>query len=130
LPKWRKNRHTNAHVDTLPRINIIDENCTGCTLCVQDCPYNALEMVQRKDKSPHQLIAIADQSMCTSCGICIGSYRDDAITLGEVPPKQLWEFVKEGLRRTQSAVHDRKVKVVITCERHAATDAQPYLLCN
>ncbi|MCP5096619.1 MAG: hydrogenase iron-sulfur subunit [Chloroflexi bacterium] len=127
LPRWRKRRANGIPVE-VARVNIIDEKCTGCTLCVQDCPYKALEMVERQDDSSHKLIAIADQSMCTSCGICIGSCRDDAITMGDVPPELLWESVAAQLSFAQAKVPDGKVKVVLTCERHAVNGARPFLL--
>lgn len=51
--------------------------CTGCELCVVDCPYHALAMVEVGDRS----IAQVDASACVACGICIGSCVFDAIAL-------------------------------------------------
>lgn len=51
--------------------------CTGCELCVLDCPYRALTMVEVGDRS----IAEVDASACVACGICIGSCVFDAIAL-------------------------------------------------
>lgn len=51
--------------------------CTGCELCVVDCPYHALTMVEMGERS----IAEVDESSCVACGICIGSCVFDAIAL-------------------------------------------------
>jgi ferredoxin/mono/diheme cytochrome c family protein len=51
--------------------------CTGCELCVVDCPYYALKMVEVAERR----IAEVDASACVACGICVGSCVFDAIAL-------------------------------------------------
>jgi len=46
--------------------------CTGCNQCPQDCPWEAITMVEREDDRP-TLVARVDPSRCVSCGICAGS---------------------------------------------------------
>jgi ferredoxin len=46
--------------------------CTGCNQCPQDCPWEAITMVQRDDDRP-TLVARVDPRLCVSCGICAGS---------------------------------------------------------
>lgn len=58
-------------------IKIDPDACTGCELCVVDCPYKALRMVEIDDRS----IAEVDAGACVACGICIGSCVFDAIDL-------------------------------------------------
>jgi len=53
------------------------EDCTGCELCVIDCPYKALSMVEIDGRS----IAEVDAKTCVACGICVGSCVFDAIEL-------------------------------------------------
>lgn len=62
-----------------PPIAVISETaCTGCELCVFDCPYLALSMTQ--DGS----LAVVDAGRCVGCGICLGSCAFGAISgLGE-----------------------------------------------
>jgi len=56
-----------------PSPSTVDEDiCTGCTHCATDCPYGAIEMVQRTDGRP-TLIARVDAALCVSCGICAAS---------------------------------------------------------
>ncbi len=112
----------------LPRVRVIDEKCTGCTRCALDCPYKALAMVEREDNGQHKFLAVADQDKCVSCGICIGSCDDLAITLGETPPELIWETVSDRLKRLQAIAPDvHQVKIVFTCERFAAQSARAYL---
>ncbi|HPE12610.1 MAG: hydrogenase iron-sulfur subunit [Gemmatimonadetes bacterium] len=46
--------------------------CTGCNQCPQDCPWEAITMVERDDDRP-TLVARVDPTRCVSCGICAGS---------------------------------------------------------
>jgi ferredoxin/coenzyme F420-reducing hydrogenase delta subunit len=46
--------------------------CTGCNQCVQDCPWEAITMIERDDGRP-TLLAQVNPDRCVSCGICAGS---------------------------------------------------------
>jgi ferredoxin/coenzyme F420-reducing hydrogenase delta subunit len=53
---------------------VIDlDHCNGCGRCVEDCPYEALQLVPRTDGQPYVVEAIVDPDKCVSCGICTGS---------------------------------------------------------
>jgi len=49
------------------------DNCNGCTRCVTDCPFRAVNMRQRTDGAPFKEEAVVDPDMCVSCGICVGA---------------------------------------------------------
>ena len=54
----------------MSEIKIIAEKCIGCKLCVSACPFNAIEV---KDKKA----MILDN--CTLCGACVSSCKFEAI---------------------------------------------------
>ena len=86
-------------------ITIDPDACTGCELCVVDCPYKALTMVDVGDRS----IAEVDAEACVACGICIGSCVFDAIDLpGATIPA---EIDVEGRH------------VVLACQRHGRLES-------
>ncbi|MFB6319882.1 NADH-ubiquinone oxidoreductase-F iron-sulfur binding region domain-containing protein [Saccharicrinis sp. FJH54] len=53
---------------------VIDENCTGCTLCARNCPTDAIE---GEKKGLHYII----QDKCIQCGMCFSKCKFDAIKL-------------------------------------------------
>lgn len=83
---------TRPKLSALPAPAVVNERtCTGCVQCVHDCPYDAIEMVDRTDGREGQ-VARVRTPLCTSCGICIGSCPPMAIgALGVTGRDQLAE---------------------------------------
>ena len=54
-------------------LNIIKNKCTGCEVCIDKCPFDALSMEENK--------AVVDHDSCTLCGICVKACEYDAIEL-------------------------------------------------
>ncbi len=53
---------------------IIDDKCTGCTLCFRNCPVGAITGEKRE-------VHFIDQSLCIKCGICYEKCKFGAIQL-------------------------------------------------
>lgn len=51
---------------------IVEENCTGCTLCFRNCPVEAITGEKGKVHKIHQ-------DLCIRCGICYSKCKFDAI---------------------------------------------------
>ncbi|MHC4646085.1 MAG: indolepyruvate ferredoxin oxidoreductase subunit alpha [Planctomycetota bacterium] len=49
------------------------EKCTGCESCVEECPSEAISMVDEK--------AEIDVDACVDCGVCVDSCPVEAITM-------------------------------------------------
>jgi len=50
------------------------DECSGCGLCVADCPYEALIIQPRTDRHPRfPLEARVISANCVACGICVGA---------------------------------------------------------
>lgn len=49
------------------------EDCTGCGICVDECPVTAIELKNEK--------AHIDEEECTDCGSCVDSCPSNAISM-------------------------------------------------
>ncbi|WP_319231844.1 NADH-quinone oxidoreductase subunit NuoF [Draconibacterium orientale] len=59
---------------SLLRYDIVEDLCTGCTLCFRNCPVGAISGERRQ---PHYI----DQTLCIKCGVCYEKCKFNAITL-------------------------------------------------
>lgn len=57
------------------------EECTGCKICIKDCPFDAITLENK--------IAVIDEDKCTVCGICVSSCPFDAISNDDVSEKEV-----------------------------------------
>ncbi len=63
-----------------------ERECVACRLCVQVCPYKAIEMTTtRRGKE----VARVNPSLCKGCGLCVNACRGAAINLKGFTDQQL-----------------------------------------
>ncbi len=61
--------------------------CTGCGLCVMDCPAQALELTVL-DRKAKRFVMVYHLDRCTFCGQCVMSCKQGSITMEH----QDWEL--------------------------------------
>lgn len=64
-----------------PAVEVVVPNCTGCELCMEDCPYVAITMRPRTDGMSYPVEAVVNNARCASCGICVGACDYGALSL-------------------------------------------------
>lgn len=69
------------------RLHYDPAKCTGCSLCVKDCPADAIQIVTI-DKSNKHYAMIYHVDRCTFCGQCVDNCRFDCISMDS----QSWEL--------------------------------------
>lgn len=78
---------------------VTDENCTGCTWCVDICPFDAIEMRPRADNFAVQgfassSVAVVLPKDCVGCKLCEEACGWDAINVPrydfELPKNQFF----------------------------------------
>ena len=65
---WLPSRHKQ-----IPIAEVNLKECSGCRLCVADCPYEAVVMRPRSDGMQFMEEAVVVADRCVSCGICVGA---------------------------------------------------------
>ncbi len=69
------------------KLIFVPDKCTGCKICVRDCPANALELLV-VDKATKRFVLRFHSDRCTYCAQCVFSCNFDAIALSH----QDWEL--------------------------------------
>ena len=117
-------------------IQIIIEKCTGCTLCIKVCPFDAIRIMDKSGDSglasssqSHKLessgLASSGQShkkaaidliKCNLCGACVPACKLKAILLEKTPStsiapdikdyKGIWIFIEQKNGKIQSVAYE------------------------
>jgi heterodisulfide reductase subunit A len=83
-------------------VSVIDlEKCSKCGLCAKNCPYMAIEMVE---KTPHAIAAI-----CKGCGVCAADCPKDAIQIVHFTDEQITAQIDAALQE------DAQSKILAFC---------------
>ncbi len=81
---------------------VVNENCTGCSLCYHDCPYEAIEMMDRDDDTRFKRIAVVDPGRCANCGLCVGACAFKAIEIPRMNTERVFKEIQVALGSAQS----------------------------
>jgi quinol-cytochrome oxidoreductase complex cytochrome b subunit len=76
---------------------VVKDNCTGCSLCYADCPYEAITMVDRNDGSRFKRLATVDAARCANCGLCVGACAFKAIDIPRAYSKDILAEIEASL---------------------------------
>lgn len=87
LDKFRIPTYNDPRQMEFATVEIDNEKCTGCTLCVGACPARTIIMVEKKARAK-----TAPDNECAFCGDCAAICRVGAITLKK--PFRLTGFYK------------------------------------
>ena len=69
-------------------VTIVEDDCTGCDLCILHCPFEALLPLAENPVGrthPKRPVVVVE-NRCVGCLSCIGSCPTDALFEVQVPP--------------------------------------------
>jgi len=76
-----------------PQVACVDEDaCSGCSICISVCAYNAIELVEEDDGKSHAKVT---EALCKGCGACVGACPSGAMQQRGFKDKQLFPMIEE-----------------------------------
>ncbi|MBD3253717.1 MAG: 4Fe-4S dicluster domain-containing protein [Candidatus Lokiarchaeota archaeon] len=82
---------TKDEIEAEGKIAVVDPaRCSGCGMCVENCSYNAIELVEDRRFGS---IAMINQALCKGCGACSGNCRCSAIDVMGFTNEQIFEMI-------------------------------------
>jgi coenzyme F420-reducing hydrogenase delta subunit/ferredoxin len=100
------------------------DNCNGCGICFDDCPFDAITVQARTDGARYDHEVVVDPELCGACGICAGScpasnpFRSSraelktGIDMPQLPVDEMRRLTRQAIEEMQG---DLKV-IVFGCE--------------
>ena len=80
-------------IESEPLVACVDEEiCSGCSLCISICAYNAIEIEKEDDGTSH---AKVNEALCKGCGACVGTCPSGAMQQHGYKDKQIIPMVEE-----------------------------------
>jgi len=80
-----------------PVAQVNERTCVACGLCVEVCPYDAVELVQKRVLGHEKTVSQVDPARCMSCGVCAASCRSGSIDLVNFSDVTVFEVMQEQL---------------------------------
>ncbi len=103
----------------IPQLEV--DKCTGCNLCLESCPFEAINVIPRTDSSDYETqIEIVDER-CAQSGFCVAACPTHALTIGDFSKTTFGQKVHEifAAKGTgeEADDEDRPEIMVYFCER-------------
>jgi formate hydrogenlyase subunit 6/NADH:ubiquinone oxidoreductase subunit I len=95
------------------------EKCTGCQLCIKDCPANAIELLVL-DKVNKKFVMRYNIDRCTFCAQCVINCRFDCIQMSE----EQWELAST-TKEPFEVYYGRDEDVQLLLEKAARPETMP-----
>jgi ferredoxin/coenzyme F420-reducing hydrogenase delta subunit len=111
-----------------PKAAAVDlAHCNGCNRCVDDCPYEAIQLVPRTDALPFPRQAAVNPDLCVSCGICMGACpsstpfrRTEELRTGIDLPDFPLRTLREQTLKVSARLSGKARILILGCEHGAA----------
>ena len=85
-------------IDLEPTVShVVEENCDGCALCVDTCPFKAISLMEYEADGKSRKRVQVNESLCKGCGTCMATCPKKAMFVWHFRPEMLAAEVRAAL---------------------------------
>ena len=55
------------------KMPIITDDCMSCSMCIEECPVGAIDIIIKSGKGYSQ--SFIDPKLCINCGVCVDNFE-------------------------------------------------------
>ncbi|MHA1148082.1 MAG: FAD-dependent oxidoreductase [Promethearchaeota archaeon] len=82
---------TKDEIEAEGKIAVVNPaRCSGCGMCIENCAYNAIELVEDRRFGT---VAMINSALCKGCGACSGNCRCSAIDVAGFTSEQIFAMI-------------------------------------
>lgn len=93
----------------------LDEECIGCVLCREACPYDAIKIKTTLSEPIREPVPVINPKLCLNCGACVAACKTGAV-----------ELVSSGGEEVHSEIDEEKCIRCGYCARVCPAEAIKY----
>ncbi len=87
---------TQVSLDAI-KATVNKDNCDGCALCVDVCPYGAISLIENNAEGQSDRIVAVNKAKCKGCGLCQGTCPKRGVAVAGFTMKQISSQVTAAL---------------------------------
>jgi heterodisulfide reductase subunit A len=88
-------------------ISFVNETeCRGCGLCVEACPYNAIDLKEVNQFGHTEQVAHVNEILCKGCGTCAAACLSGAIQQHKFEDRQIMVMIESFLSDRPEGIDD------------------------
>ncbi len=84
-----------VYVDSDTKFIKLDENCFGCVLCSNACPYDAIHIKKTLSDPIRENVPNINKKLCRACGACVNACKSGAIHLKSTGGEEMHSEIDE-----------------------------------
>ncbi len=94
----------------------ITENCDGCGICIDKCPYGAILYIEHHENGLQEGCPIKiDKAVCEGCGICVSSCPRNGVIIDEYRLDKISAQISSILNTFRSEIKRTEPLIVAFC---------------
>ena len=90
----------------------VEENCSGCGLCLNACPVRVISLEPEQSDGSGRKRAVIDEELCLGCGVCVRNCRLNALAM-EARKKRVLTPVNSSHKAVLMAIERGKLQNLI-----------------